>query len=394
LKFHGASGSVGFTNGRTSTNNTFTLINPNYSSGLAFNVTQPLLQGWRTDNTRTSLQTQEIARQIADIGVRTSIENTIAQVRNAYWNLRGAVESIEIQRQSLAQATKFREDNETKVTIGTLAPLDVLSARNTEQTRRVGLAQAIATWQTTELVLKQLIVGGADDDAFKSTLNPTDKPDFTQVTPDIQGAITKALAQRTDLDTARKNIQSSEISLELTKEGTRPTLTASGGYSVRGVGGTQHSNSGGVTTITPGGYFDALSSILQFNVPTWNVNFNFTYPIGMVAAKATLARTKLSLDQQRVSLKLTELNVATAVTNAALTVTNSYSSLQASILSRQLAQDTATAEQSKFDVGLSTNFNVAQTLNDLNAALLAELNARLTYLKAIIEFERLQIVGG
>jgi outer membrane protein TolC len=304
------------------------------------------------------------------------------------------VESIEIQRQSLAQASKFVEDNQTKVTIGTLAPLDVLSARNTEQTRRVGLAQAIATWQTRELVLKNLIVGGTDDEAFKSTLNPTDRPDFTQVTPDIPGAISKALAQRTDLDKARRNIQSSEISLELTKEGTRPTLNASGGYSMRGVGGTQHQTSGGVTTVTPGGYFDALASVLKFNVPTWNVNFNFNYPIGMVAAKATLARTKLSLEQSRVSLKLSELNVATAVTNAALAVQNTYSSLQASMLSRELAEQTAAAEQSKFDVGLSTNFNVAQTLNDLNAALLAELNARLTYLKAIIELERLQIVGG
>jgi outer membrane protein len=393
LQFHGASGSVGFANSRTFTNNSFTTVNPAYNSGLTFSFNQPLMQGWNTDTTRTTIKTQEIARQVSDIALRTSIEDTIASVKDAYWDLRAAIETIEIQRQGLKQAQQLVDDNNTKVTIGTLAPLDVLTAKSAAAAQQTTLTQAIAAWQTKELVLKALIVGGPDDDAFKATINPTEKPDFTQVQPDINAAITKALAERTDLVEARKNLQSSEISLALTQDQTRPTLNLAASYAMRGVGGDSHATVAGVSTVTPGGYFDALTSVLKFNVPTWSATLNFTYPIGMVAAKATLARTKLTVSQSRVSLKLSELSVATAVANAALAVSSGYVSMQAATVSRQLAEDTATAEQSKFDVGLSTNFNVVQTLNNLAAARLAELNAMITYIKAVIEFERVQILG-
>ena len=113
----------------------------------------------------------------------------------------------------------------------------------------------------------------------------------------------------------------------------------------------------------------------------------------MVAQKANLARAKLTLDQSRISLKVSELGVATDVTNAGLAVRGGYNSLQAATVSRQLAQETADAEKSKFDVGLSTNYNVVQTLNDLNTARLTELTAMITYIKAVIEYERIQVLG-
>jgi outer membrane protein TolC len=397
LKFHGASGSISFSNARAFTDSTFTTRNPSFSSGLSFNFAQPLLRNWATDSTRTSLLTQEIARQVSDIALRTSIENTIAAVRNAYWDLRAAIEAIEIAREGLAQANQLVADNDIKVQIGTMAPLDVVTAKSAAARQNVTVFQNIGTWQTRELALKALIAGATDDDAFKATINPIDKPDFTQVTPDIPAAITKALAQRTDLDQARKTLQSSEISLKLTADATKPDLSLAANYSMSGVGGPLFVRSGlgssTITTTTPGGYFDALTSVLRVDVPAWSLTFNFTYPLGMASAKAGLARSRLTLDQSRLTLKVSELGVATDVTNAGLAVQNGYLSLQASTVARQLAEQTNAAEKSKFDVGLSTNYLVVQTLTDLNNARLAELNAMITYIKAVIEYDRVQVLG-
>ena len=82
------------------------------------------------------------------------------------------------------------------------------------------------------------------------------------------------------------------------------------------------------------------------------------------------------------------------MTNAGLAVTNNYRSYQAATLSRQLAQQNADAERNRFAAGLSTNYNVVQVLNTLNSAQLAELNAMITYVKSLIQFEKLQAVGG
>jgi len=48
------------------------------------------------------------------------------------------------------------------------------------------------------------------------------------------------------------------------------------------------------------------------------------------------------------------------------------------------------AEQSRFEVGLSTNFFVVQAQRDLATAQNSELRALLDYRRALVDFERLQ----
>jgi outer membrane protein TolC len=78
------------------------------------------------------------------------------------------------------------------------------------------------------------------------------------------------------------------------------------------------------------------------------------------------------------------------VTNAAIQVRNTAESVQASQAARDLSQRRLEAEQSKFEVGMSTNYFVVQAQRDLNEARNSELRALLNYRKALVEFERLQ----
>ena len=74
---------------------------------------------------------------------------------------------------------------------------------------------------------------------------------------------------------------------------------------------------------------DALAQIGNVTNPTWNMNFKFTYPLGMAAAKANYARALLLLDQSQATLKAQELTVSSDVTNAGLAVENTYKQYQA-----------------------------------------------------------------
>jgi len=91
-----------------------------------------------------------------------------------------------------------------------------------------------------------------------------------------------------------------------------------------------------------------------------------------------------------------ELQIATEVTNAALMVDANRERLEAATAARELAERRLEAEQSRFDVGLSTNFFVVQAQRDLRDAQNAELRALLDYRRAQVEFERVQQVpsGG
>jgi outer membrane protein TolC len=89
-------------------------------------------------------------------------------------------------------------------------------------------------------------------------------------------------------------------------------------------------------------------------------------------------------------LKQVELQVATEVTNAAITVRNNAEAVQAAQASRELSNRKLEAEQSKFEVGMSTNYFVVQAQRDLADAQNSELRAVLNYRKALVELERTQ----
>ncbi len=88
-----------------------------------------------------------------------------------------------------------------------------------------------------------------------------------------------------------------------------------------------------------------------------------------------MARARVQLNQVQAQLKQIELQVATDVTNAAVTAQSNVERVQAAQAARELAQKTLEAEQSKFEVGMSTNYNVILTQRDLATAQNNELQA-------------------
>src|SRR5262249_9386816 len=133
--------------------------------------------------------------------------------------------------------------------------------------------------------------------------------------------------------------------------------------------------------------------VFNITAPTFTTGFTFAYPIGKSAQEATVARSRLALEQTQANLKALELQIATDVQNAALTVQSSLESVQAAGKARELAQEKLNAVQSKLDVGMATNFEVVQAQRDFADAQNTELRNILNYRKALVNFETVQTVG-
>ena len=142
-------------------------------------------------------------------------------------------------------------------------------------------------------------------------------------------------------------------------------------YGLAGVGGTQFLRSslgGNVTQTIPSGYSDALRILADQTAPTWNLAVNFSIPIGASSADALLARARVQQQQTIAEARQLELQIAAEVTNAALLVESNRERMQAAQAARELAERRLDAEQSRFDVGLSTNFFVVQAQRDLRSS--------------------------
>lgn len=399
LPWTGGSLSVGFTNTRQDTTNKNQTINPLYNTGLTLNLSQPLLRNFTIDNTRQAIATGIINRRLADVTLRGTTISTTASTRNAYWDLVYAYQAVEAAQRSLALAEKLVQDNQARVEIGTMAPIDVVQAQSEVATRRLALVQAEATLRTSELALKRLLVDSTADPLWNARIVPTDRPPAdTGERIDVEAALRRALGERTDIIQAREQLAINDISLRYLKNQKLPDITLNAQYGATGIGGTQVERSspinGEIIGAIPGGYNDALSELRRWRLPSWNLNLTFSYPLGTSAQDVAHARAQVQLKQAQAQLRSLELRVATEITSAALTVQNNLQQVQAAAASRELAQRRLEAEQSKFEVGMSTNYNVVLAQRDFADAQDAELRALLSYRKSLVEFERLQQTGG
>ena len=91
--------------------------------------------------------------------------------------------------------------------------------------------------RTAELALKRLIVSGAQDSNWSVQLNPVDRPDFRPEPIDLEAAVRRALAERTDLDIAKKSMQANDVTLKYLRDQLRPQADFVGTYGLVGLGG-------------------------------------------------------------------------------------------------------------------------------------------------------------
>jgi outer membrane protein TolC len=333
------------------------------------------------------------------VQLRATITNTVSNVRNAYWDYVFAVQSVDVAQQSVTLASQLVKDNQTRVEVGTMAPIDVVQAQSQAATQQQNLVAAQGAMRTAELALKRLIVAGTQDANWGVRLDPTDRPDFRPETIDIEAAVRRALTERTDLYIAKKNVEANDVTLKYLVDQMRPQVDLSSTYGLVGLGGSQYTYAtdvvGGTvnkipTGTIPGGYGDAIDSLFHSQYPRWTVALNISYPLGVSSQEASVARARVQQNQVVAQTRQIELQVATDVTNAAINVQSGIERVQAAQAARELAQKTLEAEQSKFEVGMSTNYNVILTQRDLATAQSNELQSILNYRKALVEMERAQ----
>jgi outer membrane protein len=396
VPYFGGSYNVAWTNQRVASSDALATRNPLYTTGLVASYVQPILRGFKLDNLRQQLAINLVNREISEESARATVTQTLANVRNAYWDLVFAQSAVDVAIRATELADKLVEDNQARVEVGTLAPLDIVQAQAEAATRRQNLAAAEATAQTAELALKRFLVSGTDDPLWRQTIRPVDLPSLAPPPADVEGAVRRALSERTDIMNARKGLDTSDINIRYFKNQSMPALDVTASYGAQGLGGPELVRAGsGIDSqttgqIIPGNYSQALALLRQLDYPNWNFNVTLSYPIFGSQATAQHARARLQRNQALTRIRALEVQIAAEVANAALTVQSNLKRVEAATAARELALKRLEAEQSKFDVGMTTNFFVVQAQRDLRDAQNTELRALADYRKSLVNFERAQ----
>jgi outer membrane protein TolC len=385
-----------FNNSRVGTNSVFFTVNPRFDSSLNLRLVQPLLRDLSIDRNRQQIIVAKRNREISDVEFRQVVINTVAGAKQLYYDLIFALDNLEAQRKSLALAKKLLDENQIKVRVGTMAPLDVVAAESEVAGREEGVITAEASVMDAEDALKRTIFPAHDTEMWRMRLLPKERPTAEPVTVDIEQAIANALANRTDIVSSKKNIENLETTLKLAKNQTLPTLDLQAGYGAVGIGGTTVLDENGNPLVPPieGGWNDAVSSVFGTDFPTWTLGVQFGFPIPNRTAGAGAARARIARDQALASLRRLELVVATDVRSAGRAVETNFKRVASTRAARVLQERRLDAEEKRFAAGMSTNFLVTQAQRDLALAEVNELRAIADYRKSVVNFERVQEAGG
>jgi outer membrane protein len=423
--FHtGTSFSVTFDTTRSSTNLSDVVFNPALNPIMTATLSQPLLNGFGLlPNTRYIIEARNSIK-VANSQFAQQVIATVTQTSNDYWELVYDRENVKVQEAAVGVSQKLYEDNKKQLEIGTMAPLDVLTAESQLATDQQNLIVAQTTRLQQETVLLNDITKNllAKDVAGIEIIPTTgiSTPDLVENIP-LQDAVQEAWKKRPELYQADLNLKNAGIEVKATANGLLPSLNAYVQYQAQGLNGNRiKSNATGgfaadtasplvdangnillvngtqafaafpvtATTIVPGGLGNSLGNVFHNDFPTYAVGVNLTLPIRNRSAQADSARAQLDERQERVQYRQTENTIVLNVRNALIALQQDRAQVAAADKARTLAQQTLDAEQKKYQLGSSTSYQVVLRSRDLTAAQGTALRAQANLTEALVNFNQ------
>ncbi len=392
---YGTDWSINWTGSRSFSTNSFSSFNPNFRSVMNLSVTQPLLQGFGREIQTAQIVVSQNDYKISQEQFRQQVWTTVRTVYRAYWALVIAENSLQTRILALELAQEQLERNRIQVEIGTLAPIETIQAEQQVATEELAVTRAQQTLDDAEDDLKRLInIDAATVTGWDVNIVPTTEPPLDTPAIDVDDAILTALGNDPRLRQEALRLNSQALNLKVARDALKPQLNFTGSVQLSGTGGDFLIRGTGfgsdVSEIQEGGFSDALSTMFSGDFRDWRVGLQLQFPINNWAAKARHAQATISERQIVTTIADREQELRVDVTKAARQVTSGARQVEQARTARELAQRQLDAEERKFAVGTTTNFEVLRFQRDLVNAQTSELEAILNYVNSLADLEQLK----
>lgn len=376
----------GFFQNRRVANNV-NLFSPQYTPVIGATLTQPLMRNLKIDTNRRQIFINRKRLDLSDAQFRQRAIEIISRVQQAYWDLAFAIKDEEIQRDAVKLAETQLDNNRRQVEVGTLAPIDVVSAATQVESRRQQALVAMNAVGQAENALKALTVDGPDDGLWMTRIVPVEKFEVNPVTIPLDDAIRLAQANRPEMRQLNLQKEINKIDIEFFRNQAKPQVDFVFNYSAVGLGGTPARL--GAFPVFVGGYGTSLKNMFKNEFRTWSVGLQINLPLQNRTAKANLARAQEVTKQVDLQTRRQLQNIELEVRNAVQSVEIAKMRIEAARSARQYAEKQLDGEEKKFSAGLSITYFILQRQTELAQARGVELRAMADYNKSVAELQRI-----
>jgi outer membrane protein TolC len=355
---------------RTDTNNSFSTLNPSYSTDARFSISQPLLRNAGRRTNTHSIRIQSLETQIAEAQAKLEVIRELAQVDRAYWLLYAGQRQLEVAQEQYELAIEQLERAERRVRAQVAPEVEIIRAQDGVASRLEDIIIAENRVRQRQRNLKRLVnVDGID---MGSTLKfvLTTQPDPVRYEFDGEGLADSAIANRMEMLELELRLAQDFSTIDFQRNQMLPNFVMDFQYSPQGLGDSTG---------------DSLDLLSRGTFQTWQIGANLDISIGNEAAEARVHQAILRRLQRLASKAARDQSIRQEVFDAIDELNASWQRILAARQATILAARTVRAEQNQFDVGARTSTDVLDAATRLADAQSSEIVALATYEIALVD---------
>ena len=387
----GADYQFDFTNHRNKTNSKTAGLNPNYSSEFQLSLTQPLLKNFGVDLNQRNIRIAKNEVDISDYEFKTKAIDVVSDVENTYWDLVFSLRDLEVKKKSLERAKDLQKRVKAQVLVGTVAPIETLQAESEVASREEFLLIAQDVIEDNQDKLKNILNIDFSSPEGLSPIYPSSQADVLIELIDFNEMIKIALSNRPDYLGKKKDLENKDILVKYQENQLYPSVDLVGSLGVNGLSGEAVTITSGTfqgTSAFGGSYGNSLTDALSTDYYDWEVGIKFSYPLGNRSAKSKLSASRLEKAKLILDIKDLEKKIILEARESVRQLQTDTKRIQAATVAKKLAEEKLKAEEKKFEVGLSTSFNVLEFQEDLAEAQSNEIKTIIDYKQSRIRFRK------
>ena len=387
----GANYQFDFTNNRNKTNSATAGLNPSYSSEFQLSLTQPLLKNFGIDLNKRNIHIAKNEVDISDHEFKTKVIETVSEVENIYWDFVFTLGDLEVKQKSLERAKDLQRRVKAQVLVGIMAPIETLQAESEVASREEFLLSAQDSIDDNQDKLKNILNIDFSSPEGLSPIYPSNQANVLIVDFDFNEIVKMALSNRPDYLAKKKDLENKNILVKYQENQIYPSVDLVGSLGINGLSGEATTITSGTfqgTSAYGGSYGNSLTDALSTNYYDWELGVKFSYPLGNRSAKSKLSASRLEKAQLILGIKDLEKKIILEVRESARQLKTDSKRIKAATVAKKLAEEKLKAEEKKFEVGLSTSFNVLKFQEDLAEAQSNEIKTIIDYKQSRVLFRK------
>jgi outer membrane protein TolC len=343
-----------------------------YRSSTELTLTQSLLRGLGLDVNRTQIRIAAINKEISESALERVVMETVASVQNAYWDLVFTREDLEVKTKSLVVAEDLLDRNRRRLEIGAAARFEVDQAEAGVAVREADIIAAEASVRFAEDQLKFVMNLRDDVEYWDMEIVPTDNAEVVAREVNLDQEIERAFEMRPEIMQARKNIESADVNLVYARNQVLPQVDFTASY---GFNSQEQSRS------------REIEYLLRADHYSYSYGLIGSVPIGNRSAQARRTNAGHTAKKAKLTLEALKKRTAIEVREAVRAVTTNLKLVEANGATRELREKTLEDEQTRYEVGVSTSYQVLEIEEDVAEARSAELSAVVNYRKSLVNLD-------